>query len=35
MIAMFNDKEMSWIIIHSKSMHDSLKSIFNLVWKIK
>jgi len=35
MIAMFNDKEMSWIIIHSKSMHDSLKSIFNLIWKIK
>lgn len=33
MIAMFNDKEMSWIIIHSKSMHDSLKSIFDLVWK--
>jgi hypothetical protein len=35
MIAMFNDKEMSGIIIHSKSMHDSLKSIFNFIWKSK
>jgi len=35
MIAMFNDQEMSWVIIHSKTMHDSMKSIFNLVWKIK
>ncbi len=34
-IAMFNDKEMSWIIIHSTSMHDSLKSIFNFIWKSK
>ena len=34
-IFMFNDKEMSWIIIHSKSMHDSLKSIFNFIWKTK
>jgi len=32
-IAMFNDKEMSWIVIHSKSLHDSLKSIFDLVWQ--
>lgn len=35
MIAMFNDKEMSGIIIHSKSMHDSLKSIFTFIWKSK
>ncbi len=34
-IFMFNDKEMSGIIIHSKSMHDSLKSIFNFIWKSK
>ncbi len=34
-IFMFNDKEMSGIIIHSKTMHDSLKSIFNFIWKAK
>ncbi|EKD25092.1 MAG: hypothetical protein ACD_80C00118G0001 [uncultured bacterium (gcode 4)] len=32
-IAMFGDAEMSAIIIHSKSVHDSLLSIFNFIWK--
>jgi len=35
MIAMFNDQEMSWVIIHSKTMHDSLKNIFDFMWKSK
>lgn len=34
-IFMFNDNEMSGIIIHSKTMHDSLKSIFNFIRKAK
>lgn len=34
-IAMFNNDEMSAIIIHSKKFHDSLLSIFNFIWKSK
>jgi len=34
-IAMFSDQEMSAIIIHSKSVHDSFLNIFNFIWKSK
>ena len=34
-IAMFNNDEMSAIIIHSKKFHDTLLSIFNFIWKSK
>ncbi len=34
-IAMFNNEEMSAIIIHSKKFHDTLLSIFNFIWKHK
>lgn len=32
-IMMFSEEEMSWLIIHSKKLHDTLKSLFNLIWK--
>lgn len=31
-IAMFNNKEISWVIIHSKTTHDNLKNIFGFIW---
>ena len=34
-IAMFNNEEMSAIIIHSKKFHDTLLSIFNFIRKAK
>ena len=34
-IAMFNNDEMSAIIIHSKKFHDTLLSIFNFIWKVQ
>lgn len=31
-LVMFTQDEMSWLIIHSKKLHDTLKSIFDLIW---
>lgn len=33
-IAMFADGEMSWLIIKSKWFSKSMKSIFDIIWKI-
>lgn len=32
-ISMFSKNEMSWLIIDSKTLHDTLASIFNLTWE--
>jgi hypothetical protein len=32
MFAMFAGDELSWVIIHSKKMYQSMKSIFELTW---
>lgn len=34
-ISIFGEEEISWIIIQNKKFHDTMKSIFNFIWKTK
>ncbi len=34
-ISIFGDEDMSWIIIQNAKFHDTMKSIFNFIWKSK
>lgn len=33
-VLMYSTDEMCWLLIESKTLHDALKSMFNLIWKI-
>jgi hypothetical protein len=33
-IVMYNTNELSWLMIDSKTLHNGLKSMFNLIWKL-
>lgn len=32
-LLMYSTKELSWIVIESKTLHDALRNIFNVIWK--
>jgi hypothetical protein len=34
-VLMYAKDEQSWLIIESKTLHDWLRSVFNLIWKTK